>query len=87
LDEAEMVSRERPAPQSGWQRALHRATGGWINPGPSRKDRERRELIEHIRQPIVGDFRIAVLPIKGGVRKTTTTMGLGSALATCAATG
>jgi MinD-like ATPase involved in chromosome partitioning or flagellar assembly len=82
LDEAEMVSRERPAPQSGWQRAVHKVTFGWINPGPSRKDRERQELIEHIRQPFVGDFRIAVLSIKGGVGKTTTTLGLGSALAT-----
>jgi Mrp family chromosome partitioning ATPase len=82
-----MVSRERPAPQSGRQRALHRPAGRWINPGPSRKDRERRELIEHIQQPIVTDFRIAVLSMKGGVRKATTTMGLGSALATCAATG
>jgi MinD-like ATPase involved in chromosome partitioning or flagellar assembly len=82
LDEAEMVSRERPAPQSGWQRAVHSVTGGWINPGPSRKERERQELIEHIRQPFVGDFRIAVLSIKGGVGKTTTTLGLGSALAT-----
>lgn len=82
LDEAEMVSRERPAPQSGWQRALHRATGGWANAGLSRKDRERQDLLQQIRQPIVGDFRIAVLSIKGGVGKTTTTLGLGSALAT-----
>jgi MinD-like ATPase involved in chromosome partitioning or flagellar assembly len=82
LDEAEMVSRERPAPQSGWQRVLHRFTGGRINPGLSRKDREQKELLEQIRQPFVGDFRIAVLSIKGGVGKTTTTLGLGSALAT-----
>ena len=32
-------------------------------------------------QPIAGDFRIAVLSIKGGVGKTTTTLGLGSVLA------
>ncbi len=38
-------------------------------------------MLEQIRQPIVGDFRIAVLSIKGGVGKTTTTLGLGSALA------
>jgi MinD-like ATPase involved in chromosome partitioning or flagellar assembly len=81
LDEAEMVSRERPAPQSGWQRVVHRVTGGRINPGLSRKDREQRDLIEQIRQPLVGDFRISVLSIKGGVGKTTTTLGLGSALA------
>lgn len=81
LDEAEVFNRDRDAPQSGWRRGLHKATGGRVNPGNSRKERRQAELLEQIRQPIVGDFRIAVLSIKGGVGKTTTTMGLGSALA------
>jgi MinD-like ATPase involved in chromosome partitioning or flagellar assembly len=82
LDEAEVLSRDRHAPTSGWRRAMHQLTGGRINPGISRKDRDRQALFEQIRQPIIGDFRIAVLSIKGGVGKTTTTLGLGSALAT-----
>lgn len=81
LDEAELVSRGRDAPQSGWRKAVHAATGGRLNPGDSRRDRERSDLLAQIRQPIVGDFRIAVLSIKGGVGKTTTTLGLGSILA------
>lgn len=81
LDEAEVFNRARHAPQSGWRRTLHKATGGRVNPGDSRKNREMEELLEQIRQPINGDFRIAVLSIKGGVGKTTTTLGLGSALA------
>jgi MinD-like ATPase involved in chromosome partitioning or flagellar assembly len=81
LDEATTVGGFRNAPQSGWRRALHRASGGRINPGESRKEREKEDLIAQIRQPIVGDFRIAVLSIKGGVGKTTTTLGLGSTLA------
>lgn len=81
LDEAEVFNRSRHAPQSGWRRTVHRATGGRINPGDSRKNRAMEELLAQIRQPIVGDFRIAVLSIKGGVGKTTTTLGLGSALA------
>jgi MinD-like ATPase involved in chromosome partitioning or flagellar assembly len=60
---------------------VHRASGGRINPGESRKEREKEDLLAQIRQPIIGDFRIAVLSIKGGVGKTTTTLGLGSALA------
>lgn len=80
LDEAEIVNRTRDAPQTGWRRAVHRATGGHLNPGESRKERKREDLLAQIRQPVLGDFRIAVLSIKGGVGKTTTTLGLGSAL-------
>lgn len=82
LDEAEVVNRGRYAPRSGWRKAVHRSTGGRVNPGDSRKDRERDLLLASIRQPILGDYRIAVLSIKGGVGKTTTTLGLGSAFAT-----
>ncbi|ORB50350.1 hypothetical protein BST43_22430 [Mycobacteroides saopaulense] len=81
LEEAELTGQHPNAPQSGWRRRVRMATGGHINPGLSRRDRLRQELEEQIRQPIVGDFRIAVLSIKGGVGKTTTTLGLGSALA------
>lgn len=81
IDEAEVLKRTRQAPQSGWRRTVHVATKGLVNPGDSRKDRRMQELLAQIRQPIAGDFRIAVLSIKGGVGKTTTTLGLGSALA------
>jgi MinD-like ATPase involved in chromosome partitioning or flagellar assembly len=81
LDQAQFADRTRSVPQSGWRRALHRASGGRINPGESRKQREKEDLLAMIRQPIAGDFRIAVLSIKGGVGKTTTTLGLGSAMA------
>jgi MinD-like ATPase involved in chromosome partitioning or flagellar assembly len=81
LDQAEIADRTRSVPQTGWRRALHRASGGRINPGESRKQREKEDLLALIRQPIAGDFRIAVLSIKGGVGKTTTTLGLGSAMA------
>lgn len=80
LDDAGIINRARNAPHSGWRRAVHRASAGRVNPGESRKEREREDLLAQIRQPIAGDFRIAVLSIKGGVGKTTTTLGLGSAL-------
>lgn len=82
LDEAQIINRDRNAPTSGWRRAVYTITGRRFNPGLSRSQREREALFEQIRRPIVGDFRIAVLSIKGGVGKTTTTLGLGSALAT-----
>lgn len=82
LDEAAVANPARFAPQSGWRRALYRASAGRVNAGDSARDRRRDELFARIRQPIRGDFRIAVLSIKGGVGKTTTTLGLGSAFAT-----
>ncbi|ANW68022.1 secretion protein EspI [Mycobacterium sp. djl-10] len=47
----------------------------------SAAEREQQALLDTIRQPLAGDVRIAVLSIKGGVGKTTTTIGLGSAFA------
>ncbi|MEU9809088.1 AAA family ATPase [Mycobacterium sp. NPDC050853] len=82
LDEAAIINRGLHAPRSGWRRAVHRASAGHVNPGDSRKDRDHEDLLARIRQPILGDYRIAVLSIKGGVGKTTTTLGLGSAFAT-----
>ncbi|WP_369974181.1 AAA family ATPase [Mycobacterium sp. 3519A] len=82
LDEVEIIKHARQAPTSGWQRMVYLLSGGLITPRPSRREREREELLERIRRPFVGDFRIAVMSIKGGVGKTTTTLGLGSALAT-----
>lgn len=81
LDEAKLVDRRTSEPQSGWRRAIHRATRGHLNPGDSRKERAHEDLVAQIRQPLAGDFHIAVLSVKGGVGKTTTTLGLGSALA------
>jgi hypothetical protein len=71
LDDAELADPRLNAPQIGWRRTVHKATGGHVNLGPSRRERLRKEIQEQIRQPIVGDFRIAVLSIKGGVGKTT----------------
>lgn len=69
--------RRRPAPQSGWRKLLHRASGGVINLGQSEHDIGQKALIERVNQPIRGDYSIAVLSLKGGVGKTTVTVGLG----------
>ncbi|MFJ9362815.1 MinD/ParA family protein [Nocardia sp. NPDC101769] len=77
LDDVPM-RRAKKAPESGWRRAVHHMSGGAINPGMSAEERRLQELVARIRQPVRGDYRIAVLSLKGGVGKTTTTMGLGS---------
>ncbi|RJL32291.1 MinD/ParA family protein [Bailinhaonella thermotolerans] len=75
--------RDRPTPPStGWRRLVYRASGGLIRPGESPVQLRRRELIMRARTPVAGGHhRVAVLSLKGGVGKTTTTVGLGAMLA------
>ncbi len=60
---------------------VHLVSGGGVNPGESPADVRRRHLTERVNQPIRGDYKIAVLSLKGGVGKTTTTVSLGSTFA------
>lgn len=69
--------RDRPAPQHGWRKLVHRASMGVINPGESEQDISEKALIERLNQPVRGAHNIAVLSMKGGVGKTTVTVGLG----------
>ncbi len=74
---------KRPAPGSGWRRTIFRATGGLVRVGESASSQRRRELIWRARTPVAGGHhRVAVMSLKGGVGKTTTTVGLGATLAT-----
>ncbi|MFD0365931.1 MinD/ParA family protein [Nocardia sp. GCM10030253] len=75
------LRRAKKSPGSGWRKAVHHVSGGAINPGLSAEEMRLQELVARIRQPVRGDYRIAVLSLKGGVGKTTTTMGLGSIFA------
>jgi MinD-like ATPase involved in chromosome partitioning or flagellar assembly len=76
-----LLKRPKRASNSGWRRGVHRLTGGVINPGESTAEERYRNQVERIRQPVLGDYRIAFLSLKGGVGKTTTTLGLGSTFA------
>ncbi|KWX23601.1 secretion protein EspI [Mycolicibacterium wolinskyi] len=68
-------------PSSGWRRLVYLLTAGLINPGESPRDRNRRALVARVNKEVRGDYRIAVLSLKGGVGKTTTTVALGATLA------
>ncbi|WP_342746233.1 MinD/ParA family ATP-binding protein [Rhodococcoides kyotonense] len=76
-----LLKRPRRASTSGWRRGVHRLTGGVINPGESTAEERYRNQVDRIRQPVMGDYRIAFLSLKGGVGKTTTALGLGSTFA------
>lgn len=81
VDEAALLRRAKRPPARGWRRAVFKASGGTLNLGDSPADIRHAELVRAVRQPIRGDYRIAVLSLKGGVGKTTTTIGLGAMLA------
>jgi MinD-like ATPase involved in chromosome partitioning or flagellar assembly len=76
-----LLRERRPTPQTGWRRAVYNLTAHTVNPGQSPEDRRRDELIARATVPVDGCYRIAVISLKGGVGKTTTTVTLGATLA------
>jgi MinD-like ATPase involved in chromosome partitioning or flagellar assembly len=78
LSSAQLLKQTKRPPQSGWRRTVYQASGHVINLGESPADVRRRELIARINQPLRGCYKIAMLSLKGGVGKTTTTTTLGS---------
>nr|WP_308198143.1 MinD/ParA family protein [Rhodococcus sp. ARC_M12] len=68
-------------PMSGWRRALYLMSGGRIDVGNSAAQQRRLALTAQVGRPLVGCYRVAVLSLKGGVGKTTTTATLGSTFA------
>lgn len=79
--ETQFVRPDRPRPTSGVRGALYSATGGYLNLGPSAKDQDDAELERRIARPLSGSFNTAVLSLKGGIGKTSTTVGVGMILA------
>lgn len=63
---------------SGWRAVVDRLRGH----GSAGKSSVRAEQqVQRIAQPVRSDYRIALLSLKGGVGKTTVTVGLGSVFA------
>ncbi|MEV2272768.1 MinD/ParA family ATP-binding protein [Nonomuraea africana] len=82
LDPDSLLRGRRNAPSKGWRRLIYKASAGWIKPGEPPEVRRRRALVARARTPVAtGHHRVAVLSLKGGVGKTTTTVGLGATLA------
>ncbi|MFE2513343.1 MinD/ParA family protein, partial [Streptomyces naganishii] len=57
------------------------AAGSRFRIGAKKEEAERQRKLELIRTPVLSCYRIAVISLKGGVGKTTTTTALGSTLA------
>jgi MinD-like ATPase involved in chromosome partitioning or flagellar assembly len=76
---ADLVKPYKEVPEIGWRRRLYQITH--INLGPSPAEREWNDLRRRISRNLRGTYLVAILQQKGGVAKTTVTIGLGSALA------
>ncbi|TMR98828.1 AAA family ATPase [Nonomuraea basaltis] len=82
LDAASLLKSRSDVPTHGWRKLIYKVSGGLIKPRESSEMRHRRELIARARTRVSsGHHRVAVLSLKGGVGKTTTTACLGSILA------
>ena len=76
-----LVRKAEPVARTGWRRTVRQASGGLIKPHPGKNEAYRTELLGRVRAPLLGCHRIAVISLKGGVGKTTTTTALGATLA------
>lgn len=81
LTSGSLVKAPAAVPRVGWRKMVHAVTGGTVNPGLSQAELLRRDLIERATAPVRGCHRIAIVSLKGGIGKTTTTAGLGLTLA------
>ncbi|RNL49175.1 MinD/ParA family protein [Arthrobacter oryzae] len=75
------VREQKPRPVGGLRGALYNMTGGGLNLGPSAKQREEDELARRISRQLQGSYNTAILSLKGGIGKTSTTVGVGLTLA------
>ncbi|MHC6222053.1 MinD/ParA family ATP-binding protein [Arthrobacter sp. MMS24-S77] len=75
------VKEQKPRPIGGFRGMLYKLTGGAWNLGPSAKQREEDELALRISRQLQGSYNTAVLSLKGGIGKTSTTVGVGLTLA------
>jgi MinD-like ATPase involved in chromosome partitioning or flagellar assembly len=76
-----LLRQQDDVPRVGWRRFVHKATGGAYNPGLSQAEVEHRAMVARVTTPVRGSNRIAVVSLKGGIGKTTTTSCLGLTLA------
>lgn len=77
----DLVGKRKLSSSKGWRKWLYALTFHKVNLGLSPAERRYAEMLHTINQPITGDYKIAVISLKGGVGKTTTTVALGSTFA------
>jgi MinD-like ATPase involved in chromosome partitioning or flagellar assembly len=81
LSTDQLLARPPGGPTLGWQALVYQVSGGRLRPAPGAVERARTQLAARIATPVAGCQRIAVVSLKGGVGKTTTTACLGAVFA------
>ena len=81
LSTDQLLARPPGGPTQGWQAVVYQVSGGRVRPAPGAAERNRQQLAARISAPVAGCQRIAVVALKGGVGKTTTTACLGAIFA------
>jgi MinD-like ATPase involved in chromosome partitioning or flagellar assembly len=81
LSAVALLGHQKRAPSQGWRKWLYLASFKLINVGESPKVTHHDGLLDQVRRPLHGCYRIALLSLKGGVGKTTITATLGATFA------
>lgn len=80
-DTAVFVRPPKSRPTHGARGALYKLSGGAVNLGPGGREQYESGLAARIARPLTGSHNTAILSLKGGIGKTSTTVGLGLMLA------
>lgn len=78
----QFIRRSSRGAKQGWRKWLRDLTGGTVDLAPSKAEVDGTATLARVRAPVDGCRRIAVLSRKGGVGKTSVTLGLGHTFAT-----
>jgi MinD-like ATPase involved in chromosome partitioning or flagellar assembly len=76
-----LIRKQEEVAKTGWRKAVRSATGGLVKPKPGKTEQTQNERLQRVRTPLLGCHKIAVISLKGGVGKTTTTTSVGATLA------
>lgn len=77
----DVVPMRKVPPDMGWRKAVYVGSAHTVNLGAGPAEKQLRDQIALIKTNIPGNYQVAVLGLRGGVGKTRTTAGIGTAYA------
>ncbi len=77
----ELVKSRKLPPEMGWRKTVYTLTGHSVNLGAGPAERRLRDQIAAIGTNIPGNYQIGIVSVTGGIGKTRTTAGIGTAFA------